>query len=82
MEEITFISAIGKFQFWEVSTILLDNLKGQPRDKFHKLRGIFMWNVCIAISYFLGDFPEFLLHSMIQLRENHASSAYARFTLA
>ena len=100
------ISTIGKFQFWEVSTVLLDNscfeitkelmmlaiiavlnilvllLKGYPKinDKFRKLRGIFMWNV--FLSYFLGDFSELLLHSMVQMRENQVSSAYAHFSLA
>ena len=99
-------STIGKFQFWDVSTTLLDNssvaifknlatlgvilvlnilvpiFKGYPRlhGLLNKIRRLFMWN--IFLSYFLGDFSELLLNSMIQLRENYVSSAYANLSFA
>ena len=99
-------SAIGKFEFWEVSATLLDNssftilkllillgiilwltlliflFKGFPKifDLLCKLRDLFMWNT--FLSNYFGDFPELLLNSMIQLRENYVSSAYANFSFA
>ena len=99
-------STIGKFQFWDVSTTLLDNsnvaifknlvtlgiILGlnilMPMAKFYprihvllnKLRGLFMWN--LFLSYFLGDFSELLLHSMIQLRESYASGVYTSLSFA
>ena len=39
-----------------------------------KIRTIFMWNV--FLSFYLGDFSELQLNSMIQLRENSLWSAY------
>ena len=52
--------------------------------RFHgflnKIRRLFMWN--LFLSYFLGDFSELLLNSMIQLRENYVSSAYANLSFA
>ena len=39
-----------------------------------------MWSV--FLSNYLGDYPELLLNSMIHLRENYVSSAYANFSLA
>lgn len=65
-----------------VLNILVLLFKGHPRiqDKFFKLRRIFMWNV--FLSYFLGDYPELQLNSMIQMRENNVSSSYAQFSLA
>ena len=57
-------------------------LKGSPKisDVLRKVRTQFMWNV--FLSYYFGDFPELLLNSMIQLRENYVSSAYANFSFA
>ena len=99
-------SVIGKFEFWEVSTTLLDNsslvivkllillgiilglnvlvffLKRFPKISaiLHKVLTQFMWNG--FLSNYLGDFPELLLNSMIQLRENYVSSGYANFSFA
>ena len=57
-------------------------LKGSPKisDVLRKVRTLFMWNV--FLSNYLGDYPELLLNSMIQLRENYVSSAYANFSFA
>ena len=62
--------------------ILVFLLKGFTRlsDVLRKVRTLFMWNV--FLSYYLGDFPDLLLHSMIQLRENYVSSAYTNFSFA
>ena len=62
--------------------ILMLSFKAYPR--FHgllnKARRLFMWN--LFLSYFLGDFSELLLNSMVQLRENYVSSAYANLSFA
>ena len=39
-----------------------------------KIRTIFMWNV--FLSYYMGDFSELQLNSMVQLRENSVWSGY------
>ena len=62
--------------------ILVCLLKGFPKhsEAMRKFRTLFMWNV--FLSYYLGDFPDLLLNSMIQLRENYVSSGYANFSFA
>ena len=45
-----------------------------------KVRAQFMWSG--FLSNYLGDFPDLLLNSMIQLRENYVSSEYANFSFA
>ena len=62
--------------------ILVFILKGFPKisDKVRKIRTQFMWNG--FLSNYLGDCPELLLNSMIQLRENYVSNAYANFSFA
>ena len=62
--------------------ILVFILKGFPKtsDILRKVRAQFMWNG--FLSNYLGDFPELLLNSMIQLRENYVSSGYANFSFA
>ena len=99
-------STIGKFQFWGVSSMLLDNsytqilkelmalgiivlsslltliFKSQPKahNFFSKIRNLFVWNV--FLSFYLGDYSELQLNSMIQLREHSVTSAYAYFSLS
>ena len=62
--------------------ILVFILKGFPKisDKVRKVRTQFMWNV--FLSNYFGDFTELLLNSMIQMRKNYVSSAYANFSFA
>ena len=62
--------------------LLVFLLKRFPRisDVLCKVRAQFMWNG--FLSNYLGDFPDLLLNSMIQLRENYVSGAYANFSFA
>ena len=63
-------------------TILVFLFKEFPKifDLLCKLRGLFMWNM--FLSNYFGDFPDFLLNSMIQMRENYVSSAYTKLSFA
>jgi hypothetical protein len=45
-----------------------------------KIRIVIMWNV--FLSYYLGDFSELQLNSMIHMRENYVSGTYADLSLA
>ena len=65
-----------------VSTFVVTFFKSCPDivSLFYRLRGLVMWNV--FLSFFLGDFSELLLTSMIQLRENYVSSAYTNLSFA
>ena len=94
-------STYGKFAFWGVSTVLLDNsftpitkdlgvlvvllvsvplafiLRGCPdiSQFFLKIRDLIMWN--LFLSFYLGDYTELQLNSMIQLRENTLTTTYS-----
>lgn len=46
---------------------------------FRRVRDVFMWNT--FLSFYLGDYTELQLNSMIQLRENIISSRYAYLSL-
>ena len=48
--------------------------------KLMKIRGLFMWN--LFLSYYLGDFSELQLNSMIQLRENNLAGTYQGLSFA
>ena len=99
-------STHGKFAFWGVSTVMLDNsypevlknlgvlaalaitsllaciLRGSHKfsDFFSKIRDMLMWN--LTLSFYLGDYTELQLYSMIQLSENNVSSTYSRLSYA
>ena len=62
--------------------LLLLILKRYPSlsQKLHTIRRLLMWN--LFLSYYLGDFSELQLNSMVQMRENYVSSAYANLSLA
>ena len=62
--------------------IIVFLLKEFPKlsDFVRKVRTIFMWNA--FLSYYLGDFAELQLYSMIQMRENYVSSPYTNFSFA
>ena len=98
-------STIGKFAFWETSTVLLENngfnvfksllvlaiggvfalitlvLSGKPNisRKFASVRNILIWNT--FLSLYLGDFGELFMSSIIQMRENNSTGAYAMISL-
>ena len=44
------------------------------------VRDLFMWNV--FLSFYVGDYAELQLNSMIELREHSVSSSYSKFSLA
>ena len=99
-------STHGKFAFWGVSKVMLDNsypsilknlgvlaalaitsllayiLRGSPNFSyfFSKIRDLLMWN--LTLSFYLGDYTELQLYSMIQLSENSVSSTYSRLSYA
>ena len=103
--DIITTSTIGKFAYWETSTVLLENngftilktvvvlaigvllllitlpFKSKPRvyRALTSIRKIFLWNT--FLSLYLGDFGELFLSSLVQMRENTSTGAYAIVSL-
>ena len=98
-------SSNGKFQQFQMSTVLLDN-SGNTLDRelfalvtigvgsflsfvlrkvtrlqkiLTKIKTLFMWNV--FLTFYIGDFAELFLYSMLQLTENTNTSWYAQYCL-
>ena len=65
-----------------VLTILAFILSGKPSisRKIAFVRNIFVWNM--FLSFYLGDFDELFMSSIIQMRENNSTGKYATFSLA
>ena len=62
------LSLVGMFTFKNYEKIA---------SVFMKIKNMFMWNV--FLTYYIGDFTELVLFSLIQLRENECNGIYPGF---
>ena len=72
---------LGVLIFGAILSILALVLSGKPNlsRKIANLRNLFLWN--LFFSFYLGDFGELFLSSLIQIRENTATGSYATLSL-